>query len=146
MFFKFQFVFTLELKRTGTMNHFTATLDLANTTPPMSVWLAGIAFSLGRAACTRIRPRKVPKKKNYFELHTKYWNKLKQQVFREKSQLRVEGHFGFHTFSTKFGNLLKYGMDLKFETIVHIFKQIIQPHAVNILRSSNKYYRKLSKN
>ena len=33
-------------------------------------------------------------------------------------QLRIEGHFGSRTF---LNNILKYGMNLKFETIVHIF-------------------------
>ena len=32
------------------------------------------------------------------------------------SQLRIEDHFGFRTFWTKFCNILKYGMILKFET------------------------------
>ena len=33
-------------------------------------------------------------------------------------QLRIENPFGFLTFSTKFYKLLKYGMNLKSETIV----------------------------
>ena len=57
--------------------------------------------------------------------------------------LRIEGHFGFHTFSTKFCNILKYGMNLKFVTIVHIFRKIIQPNAVTILKSTNEYYREI---
>ena len=34
-------------------------------------------------------------------------------------------------------------MDLKFETIVQIFKKIIQLNAVILLRSTNEYYRKI---
>ena len=41
-------------------------------------------------------------------------------------QLRIEGHFGFRTFWTKFCNILKYGMNLKFESIVQIFRKIVQ--------------------
>ena len=58
-------------------------------------------------------------------------------------QLRIKGHFGFHTFSTKFCNILKYGMNLKFETIVQIFRKIILQKAVIILKSANEYYRKM---
>ena len=34
-------------------------------------------------------------------------------------------------------------MNLKFETIVQIFRKIIQPNAVIILKSTNEYYRKI---
>ena len=37
---------------------------------------------------------------------------------------------------------MKYGMNLKFETIVHIFRKIKQLITVVILKSSNKYHRK----
>ena len=57
-------------------------------------------------------------------------------------QLRIEGHFGFWTFRTKFCNILKHGMNLKFETIIQIFRKIIQLNAVIILKSINEYYRK----
>ena len=33
-------------------------------------------------------------------------------------------------------------MNLKFETIVQIFRKIIEINAVNILKNSNEYYRK----
>ena len=55
-------------------------------------------------------------------------------------QLRIEGHFDFRTFWTKFCNLLKYGMNLKFETIVQIFRKIIQLNAVINLKSTNEYF------
>ena len=55
------------------------------------------------------------------------------------SQLRVEDHFGFCTFWTKFCNILKYGMNLKFETIVKIFRKIMQLNAVIILKSTTEY-------
>ena len=58
-------------------------------------------------------------------------------------QLRIEGHFGFRTFWTKFCKLLKYGMNLKFEPIVQIFRKIIQLKAVTNLKSTNEYYRKI---
>ena len=58
-------------------------------------------------------------------------------------QLRIEGHFGFHTFWTKFCNILKDGMNLKFKTIVQIFRKIMQLSAVIILKSANEYYRKI---
>ena len=61
----------------------------------------------------------------------------------ELMQLRIEGRFGFRTFWTKFCNILKYGMNLKFETIVQIFRTIIQLNAVIILKSTNEYYRKI---
>ena len=48
-------------------------------------------------------------------------------------QLRIEDHFGFRTFSTKFCFILKYGINLKFENIVQIFRKIIQLNAVIIL-------------
>ena len=54
-------------------------------------------------------------------------------------QLRIEGLFDFHTFC----NILKYGMNLKFETIVQIVRKIIQLNAVIILKSNNEYYRKI---
>ena len=38
-------------------------------------------------------------------------------------QLRIEDHLGFRTFGTKFGNILTYGMNLKFEAIVQIFRK-----------------------
>ena len=56
----------------------------------------------------------------------------------------IEGHFGFRIFWTKSCNISKYGMNLKFETIVRIFRKIIQLNAVIILKSTNEYYRKLS--
>ena len=58
-------------------------------------------------------------------------------------QLRIEGHSGFRTFLTKFCNISKYGMNLKFETTVRIFRKIIQLNAVIILKSTNEYYRKI---
>ena len=36
--------------------------------------------------------------------------------------------------------MLKYGMDLKFRTIVQIFRKIIQLNIVNILKSTNEFY------
>ena len=58
-------------------------------------------------------------------------------------QLRIEDHFGFHTFWTEFCNILKYWMNLKFEAIVQIFRKIIQLNTVIFLKSTNNYYRKL---
>ena len=63
-------------------------------------------------------------------------------VAPEADQLRIEGHFGFRTFSTKFCNILKYGVIFKFETIVQIFRKIIQLNLAIILKSTNEYYRK----
>ena len=40
-------------------------------------------------------------------------------------QPRIEGHFSFRTFWTKFCNILKYGMNLKFEPIVQFFLEIL---------------------
>ena len=37
---------------------------------------------------------------------------------------------------------MKYGMNLKFETIVQIFRKIIQLITVIILKSTNEYHRK----
>ena len=48
------------------------------------------------------------------------------------NQLRIEGHFGFRTFWTKFWNILKSEMNFKFVTIVQIFRKIIQLNAVII--------------
>ena len=39
--------------------------------------------------------------------------------------------------------MLKYGMDLKFESIVQIFRKIIDLNAVISLKSTNEYYRKI---
>ena len=58
-------------------------------------------------------------------------------------QLRIEGHFGLRTFWTKVCNILRYGMNLKFETIVQIFRNIIQLNLVLILKSTNIYYRNI---
>ena len=58
-------------------------------------------------------------------------------------QLRIEVHFGFCTFWMKFCNILKYGMNLKFEFIVQIFWKKIQLNTVIILKSTNEYYRKM---
>ena len=58
-------------------------------------------------------------------------------------QLRIEDHFGFRTFWTKFYNILKYGMNVKFEAIVRIFRKIIQLNAVLNLNSTNEYYQKI---
>ena len=66
------------------------------------------------------------------------WNSNSQCI-----QLRIEGHFGFPTFWTKFCNILKYGMNLKFETIVQLFRKIMQLNAVIILKSINEHYRKI---
>ena len=38
---------------------------------------------------------------------------------------------------------MKYGINLKFETIVQIFRKIMQLNAVIILKSTNEYYRKI---
>ena len=54
-------------------------------------------------------------------------------------QLRMEDHFRVRTFSTQFCNLLKYGINLKFETFVQFFRKIIELNAVIILKSTNKY-------
>ena len=40
---------------------------------------------------------------------------------------------------------MKYGMNLKFETIVQIFRKIKQLITVVILKSSNEYHRKSQK-
>ena len=61
----------------------------------------------------------------------------------QTEQFRIEGHFGFRTFWTKFYNILKYGLNLKFETIVQFFRKILQLNAVIILKSTNEYYRKI---
>ena len=58
-------------------------------------------------------------------------------------QLRIEDHFGFCTFWTKFCNISKYGINLKFETIVQFFRKIMQLNAVIILKSTNEYYQKI---
>ena len=58
-------------------------------------------------------------------------------------QLRIEDHFGFRTFWTKFCNILKYVMNLKSESIVQIFRKIIQLNAIIIFKSTNEYYRKI---
>ena len=42
-----------------------------------------------------------------------------------------------------FYNMLKCGMNLKFETIVQIFRKIIRLNAVIILKSTNEYCRKI---
>ena len=64
--------------------------------------------------------------------------------FRSKcTKTKIEVHFGFRTFWTKFYNILTYRMNLKFETIVKIFWKIIQLSAVIILKSTNEYYRKM---
>ena len=57
-------------------------------------------------------------------------------------QLRIEGHFGFRTFWTKFCNIIRYGMNLNFETIVQFFRKIIQLITVVIMKSTNEYHRK----
>ena len=54
------------------------------------------------------------------------------------TKLRIEDRFGYRTFLTKFCNILKYGMNFKFEIIVEIFRKKTQLKAVIIL----KYYRK----
>ena len=65
------------------------------------------------------------------------------QLLFSTFQLRIKGHFSFRTFGTKFCNILKYGMNLKFETIVQFFRKIMQLNAVIILKSTNEYYRKI---
>ena len=40
-------------------------------------------------------------------------------------------------------SILKYEMNLKFEIIVQIFRNIIQLNAVFILNSTSEYYRKI---
>ena len=57
--------------------------------------------------------------------------------------LKIEGHFGFRTFWTKFCKILEYGMNLKFEAIFQNFRKVIQPNSVNILRSPSEYYQKI---
>ena len=57
-------------------------------------------------------------------------------------QLRIEGHFGFRTFWTKFCNILNYWNNLKLEIIDYIFRKIIPLNEVNILESPNEYYQK----
>ena len=64
------------------------------------------------------------------------------QTETETEQLRIEGHFGFRTFWTNLCNILKYGMKLKFKTIVQIFRKTIQLAAVVILKSTNEYHPK----
>ena len=57
------------------------------------------------------------------------------------------GPFLFSYILTKFCNILRYGKNLKFETIVQFFRKIIQLNAVSIVKSPNEYYRKIiSKN
>ena len=58
-------------------------------------------------------------------------------------QLRIEDHFGFRTFWKKFCNIMKYGMNLKFETIAQFFRKIIQLLTVVILESTSEYNRKI---
>ena len=54
-------------------------------------------------------------------------NKIeKNEEYDHCKQVRIEGHFGFCTIWTKFCNIMKYGMNLKFETIVQIFRKIKQ--------------------
>ena len=43
----------------------------------------------------------------------------------------------------KFCNILRYGKNLKFETIVQFFRKIIQLNTVIILKSTNEYYQKI---
>ena len=43
----------------------------------------------------------------------------------------------------KFCNILKYGLNLKIESIVQFFRKIIQLNVVIILKSTNEYYRKI---
>ena len=44
------------------------------------------------------------------------------------------------TSSYILNNILKYGMNLKFETIVQIFRKIIQLNVVITLKSTNEFY------
>ena len=55
-------------------------------------------------------------------------------------QLRIEGHFGFLTFWTKFCDILKYRMTLTLEIIVKFFREIIKLNAVNIYQRHIKKY------
>ena len=74
------------------------------------------------------------------------WTLLMHHFFKKfflVDQLKIEGYFGFRTFWTKFCNILKYGVNLKFETSVQIFRKIIQLNAVIVLKSPNEYYRKI---
>ena len=59
-------------------------------------------------------------------------------------QLRIEDYFGFRTFWTKFCNILKYGMNLKSDSIVQIFRKIMQLNAVIIFKITNEYYQKIT--
>ena len=68
---------------------------------------------------------------------------LQMELRKTSIQLRIEGNFGFRKFGTKFCNFLKYGMNLKSQAIVLIFRKIIQLNAVIILKSSNEYYWKI---
>ena len=61
----------------------------------------------------------------------------------QSTQPRKQDHFSFCTFWTKFCNILKYGMNLKFEAIVQIFRKIIQLNLVIRLKSTNEYYQKI---
>ena len=72
-------------------------------------------------------------------MHTYQW----YPTYYRQFQLRIEDHFGFRTFGTKFCNILNYGMNLKFEIIVKIFSKIMQLNAVIILKSTNEYNRKI---
>ena len=54
-------------------------------------------------------------------------------------QLRIEGHLGVLRFWSKFCNIMKHVMNLKFETIVQSFRKIIQLYTVNIFKATNEY-------
>ena len=51
--------------------------------------------------------------------------------------------FWFSYILMKFWNILKYGMNSKSETIVQIFRKIIQLNTVYILKITNEYYQKM---
>ena len=60
-----------------------------------------------------------------------------------KTSAQDRGPFWFlYILNESLQYILKYGMNLKFETIIQICRKIIQLNAVVILKNANEYYRK----
>ena len=82
---------------------------------------------------------------SYMSFYLYFRDKMSKYIY-QFLQLRIEGHFGFQAFWTKFWNILKYGMNLNLQIIVQIFRKTIQLNAVNILKTLTNTIKNLSKN